>query len=139
MILFACADTEVFYEYKSLPDATWDKDNTLTFEVLLTDTIQPLDVFIEVRNNDQYPFQNLWLFVDCKSPQGIVTKDTVNISLADVYGTWQGEGLSIYTLEHPYQQNHLFPDSGIYRYSIRQGMRVDQLSGVSDVGLKFRN
>ena len=62
--------------------------------------------------------------------------DTISADLADVYGKWYGKGMSLYNLSIPYETSVLFPDTGIYVYSIRQGMRENPLKGITDIGLK---
>lgn len=95
------------------------------------------DVSLEIRNNNDYPFRNIWLFVDFQAPGGDVRTDTVGVDLADVYGKWHGSGISLYSLSIPYEKAVRFPQKGAYTYSIRQGMRENPLKGISDIGLKI--
>lgn len=129
--LAACNPKEVYSEFHSIPDTVWKKDNPGIFEVDIKNAAVAYDLFIEVRNNDDYPFQNLWLFIE--SPEG--SKDTINVELADIYGKWHGKGLSLYTLSVPYKENYHYPDTGTYTYRIQQGMRQESLQGISDIGL----
>jgi len=93
-------------------------------------------VSIELRNNNSYPFSNIWLFVDFQMPDGMCRADTINADLADVYGKWYGKGMSLYNLSIPYEISILYPDTGTYIYTIHQGMRENILKGISDIGLK---
>ena len=133
----ACSNKEIFSEFHSFPSSVWDKDNIVQFEVAVTDTISYHDVVIEVRSNDDYQFRNLWLFVNFKTPDGKVRSDTINGELADMYGKWHGKGISLYTLPLPFEQSVMYPVSGTYTYSIRQGMRENPLKGISDIGLRI--
>jgi gliding motility-associated lipoprotein GldH len=40
-------------------------------------------------------------------------------------------------LKLPYKSNVFFPLKGTYRFSIRHGMRVEDLNGVYDFGLRI--
>ncbi len=136
VFLVACSKGELYSDFKGIENATWDKNKSCDFVVEVTDTTRLYDVVLEIRNKNDYPFRNLWLFVQMKTPEGNVRKDTLNCELADPEGKWYGRGLSLYVLNFPYEQKISFPRSGNYTYSIRQGMRADQLKGISDIGLR---
>jgi gliding motility-associated lipoprotein GldH len=132
----ACSHKEVFFDYHSFANAKWSRDEPAVFNVKIEEKSQPYDVSIELRNNDAYPFSNIWLFVDYKTPGGKSRTDTISADLADIYGKWYGKGMSLYNLSIPYETSVLFPDTGTYIWSVRQGMRDDPLKGISDIGLK---
>jgi gliding motility-associated lipoprotein GldH len=134
--VISCSNREIFFNYHSFANAEWDRDNPAVFNVKIEDSSQPYDVSIELRNNDDYPFSNIWLFIRYESPDGTSRTDTIGADLADVYGKWYGKGLSLYNLSIPYETSVLFPDTGTCIYSIYQGMRENPLKGISDAGLK---
>jgi len=134
--IVSCSHNEVFFQYHSFANTEWDRNEPAVFHVNIKDNSQPYNVSVELRNNDAYPFSNIWLFVDYKTPNGNSRSDTVGADVADVYGKWYGKGLSLYNLSIPYENMILFPDTGTYIYSIRQGMRENPLKGISDIGLK---
>ncbi len=130
-----CSHNEIHSEFHSFPGGKWNKNEAVRFEVVVTDTVSLYDVQIEVRNKNDYPFRNLWLFIDFQTPDGSLRHDTINCELADVYGRWHGKGMSLYTLDFLFEQQVRYPHSGTYTYYIRQGMREDLLNGISDIGL----
>jgi gliding motility-associated lipoprotein GldH len=136
MGIVSCSHEEIFFRYRSFPNAEWNRDDPAVFNLKIEENSQPYDVSIELRNNDAYPFSNIWLFIDYKTPNGKSRTDTVGVDVADAYGKWYGKGLSLFNLSIPYETSLLFPDTGTYIYSIRQGMREDPLKGISDIGLK---
>ena len=131
----ACNSKEAFSEFHSFPEATWERSERANFEVFIPDSRQRYDIFLEIRNNNDYPFRNLWLFVDITTPDGQQRRDTINAELADVYGKWYGKGVSLYSYSFPYELNIQYPDTGTFTYSVTQGMRRELLKGISDVGL----
>lgn len=137
LVLVSCTHNEVFFEFHSLKNADWNREDPGIFEVNITDNQARYDVSVEVRNDDNYSFQNIWLSVDIKTPQGNVRKDTISADLADIYGKWYGKGISIHSLSIPYETGIQYPDTGKYVYTIRQGMRENPLKGISDIGLKI--
>jgi gliding motility-associated lipoprotein GldH len=137
-ILISCTQKqEVFYEFHSFPKARWDQREAIRFEVPVRDISQVYNVSIELRNSNEYLYKNIWLFVDYQTPEGKVRSDTLATDLADEYGRWYGRGISLYSCSFPYEQNVQYPDTGVYVYTIRQGMREDPLEGLSDVGLRI--
>ena len=134
--IISCSHNEIFFKYHSFANAEWNRNEQAVFYVDIEDNSQPYNVSVELRNNNTYPFSNIWLFVDYKMPNGNRRTDTISADLADVYGKWYGKGMSLYNLSIPYESLVLFPDTGTYTYSIRQGMRENHLKGISDIGLK---
>jgi gliding motility-associated lipoprotein GldH len=136
LLLTACSKEEIFSEFRSFPNAEWDKQEAIRFDVPVHDVSTSYNVLLELRNNNNYPFRNIWLFIDYKTPSGSMRSDTLTTDLADIYGKWYGTGMSLYSCSFPYQLHVQYPDTGIYVYTIRQGMRESVLKGISDIGLR---
>ena len=136
--LFAsCSDNDVLYdEFVSLRQHNWSKDSLAIFQVDVSDTVSSYDVALQVRNDNSYPFANLWLFIDVVSPDGLVRRDTTNCQLAEPDGAWLGAGWgSLYTVSCPYLSNVRFSKPGVYSFRLSQGMRTDSLEGLHNIGL----
>ncbi len=127
----------MYFQFKGIKGAQWNENTSFDFAVDIADTLSYYDVFLEVRNNESYPFRNLWLFVNLNTPEGSVRKDTVNCELADAFGKWHGDGSNLHTLSLPFEQGVRFRIPGTYLYSIKQGMREEELQGISDIGLRI--
>ena len=137
-ILFvSCSKKEIFSEFHSFYNSEWSQQETARFEIPIQDITASYEVFCEIRNNNDYPFQNIWLFIDIQNPKGEILSDTLPIELADMYGKWRGKGIGLYTSSHSYKENIQYPDTGTYVYTIRQGMRINPLKGISDIGLRI--
>jgi gliding motility-associated lipoprotein GldH len=134
--IISCSHREVFFNYHSFAGAEWNRDDSAVFNVKIDDNSQLYNVSFELRHNADYPFSNIWLFVDYKLPDGSSRTDTIGADVADIYGKWYGKGMSLYNLSIPYETSVLFSDTGTYIYSVRQGMRDNPLKGISDIGLK---
>jgi gliding motility-associated lipoprotein GldH len=119
-------------------DCRWNKDTSLKFNIPVEDTVSLFSLFINLRNKTDYSFQNLYLFLNIKSPNGNTTTDTLNFILAYDDGNWTGSG----GLFAKYRENMFlyrkyiqFPEKGNYSVNIRHGMRKDDLEGISSIGL----
>jgi gliding motility-associated lipoprotein GldH len=134
--IMSCSHKEIFFNYHSFTNAEWSRDNPVVFNVKIEDNSQPYNVSIELRNNNNYLFSNILLFIDYEAPNGNNHTDSIGIDLANAYGKWIGKGMSLYNTSFPYETAVLFPDTGMYIYSISQGMHENLLKGISDIGLK---
>jgi gliding motility-associated lipoprotein GldH len=132
-----CTNNSVFFKYKTINNSGWHKDSLCTFDVKITDVKSAYDIYVNVRNRGEYPYQNLWLFLEKMSPDSVITKDSIECYLADQRGKWLGSGLgSVFEMPIIYQQKIKFESPGIYRYKIVHGMRDSILSGINDIGMR---
>ena len=95
---------------------------------------------IRSTSTGEYPFSDLFLFVDLEGPRGRALRDTVECLLADPTGRWYGKGLGFifadrYQAHVLYKLNNRFPASGRYSIKLEQAMRTEVLEGVLDVGV----
>ena len=137
LCLCSCSNEEIFYEFHSFEKGEWTREEPAVFTLNVTDTLSYYTLDLVLRNDDSYAYQNIWLFIDRKNPEGEIRSDSLNVELADVYGKWHGKGLSLYSLSIPYLSSLRYDSGGDYTYTIRQGMRENPLKGVSDIGLKL--
>jgi len=132
----SCEDNRVFEESKEIEDGIWRADNIAAFSAVITDTISLYDMYLDVRNDINYPFSNLYLFLKTTFPGGQVTRDTIECILAGYDGKWLGSGAgSIRSNRFLFQQGMRFPMEGTYLFELEQAMRVSELEGIRDVGI----
>ncbi len=107
------------------------------FRFPVKDTVNSNNIFFTIRTGTSYPFRNIYLFVTTSSPDGKSVTDTLQYELADEKGNWYGKGFGdIHELKLPYKSNVFFPVSGTYQVNIQHGMRIEDLKGVYDIGLR---
>jgi gliding motility-associated lipoprotein GldH len=127
----------VYNQYQHIEGMSWDKNKEYYFTCLIDDTTALYNITFEVRNNNSYPYQNLWIFYTEKLPAGLNERDTLEYMLADEFGKWQGKGISLFQSGFPLRTNYIFPIKGNYTFSFRQGMRTDTLRGIQEIGLRI--
>ena len=133
---FSCTNNIVYQENIAINNA-WHKDSIAVFNVNITDTIGAYNIFIDLRNDNRYPYQNLWLFVRSVSPDSIMRIDTLESILARNDGRWIGSGFgSNYNIALFYMEQIRFPEIGNYQFFIEQAMRDEKLEGITGVGLR---
>lgn len=135
-LLLSCTNTAHYDSYQTIENP-WQKDREYYFTYEIEDHTVPYHILLEIRNNNFYPYQNLWLLCAEECPVGPMVRDTIECILADDYGKWKGHGISIYHNTIPVRKRYLYPHKGQYTFCIRQGMRDEQLKGIEAIGLRI--
>jgi gliding motility-associated lipoprotein GldH len=144
-LLVSCSGRIAFTKYKSLPNASWESNKNVSFEFDIEDTISPKNLFINIRNNKEYPYSNLYVITELNFPNGNKIVDTLQYQMADKTGDFLGKGFTdIKENKLFYKEEKVFPESGTYRFNIRHAMRkngevnvIPFLEGVQDVGFSI--
>ena len=138
LFLSSCDSKVVFEENKKFPENRWEQKNNIDFTTEIKDTLTPHNIYINVRNAGGYQFSNLFVFFTTQTPTGKRERDTVELTLADPSGKWQGEGLGdIWDNRLLFKNNFLFPEKGIYTFTLEQAMRIDPLPQLMDIGIRI--
>jgi gliding motility-associated lipoprotein GldH len=145
LFLVSCNDKLEFTKYKSLEDASWQANKNISFEFNVEDTILPKDLFINIRNNNEYPFSNLYVITELNFPNGDKIVDTLQYEMTNGTGKFLGKGFTeIKENKLFYKEQKVFPLSGKYLLNIRHAMRkngevkvIPFLEGVQDVGFSI--
>ena len=138
ILLTACDSKRYFEDNKPIVKGNWKVDEKEYFDVQITDTLSRYDFFLNVRNSIDYPYSNLYLFIHSNSPVGRKTQDTVECQLADYTGKWLGSGFgSIKFNRFLIQKGVNFHKKGRYTFEIEQAMRVKELKGIMDIGIRI--
>ncbi len=144
--LMSCDSNKVYDEYKSVPNQ-WHKDSIISFTVTPPDTLKPYNLYINIRNNNDYQFSNLFLIAELNHPNGRVIKDTLEYKMAAPNGELLGKGFSDIKESKlwykGYESDFVFDESGEYTINIQHAMRqngqvkgVVKLEGVTDIGFR---
>ena len=146
LFLFAsCDSSRVFDEYKSLENNTWLQEVSIDFDFQITDTISRNNLYINIRNNNEYQYSNLYVITHLLFPDGKKIVDTLQYEMADKNGNFLGSGISeIKSSQLFLKENSAFPSAGKYKVSIKQAMRkngnvdgIKELEGITDVGFRI--
>ncbi len=137
-VFVSCDSKRVFEEHAVLTKGVWDVKNTIKFDVAISDLSARYNVYLNVRNGSEYPYSNLFLFMNTEFPDGLVARDTIELTLADYDGRWLGSGMGSVKFSHfLFQKDVRFTQKGNYRFILEQAMRVNELKGIHDIGLRI--
>jgi gliding motility-associated lipoprotein GldH len=138
VLLSSCNSNTVFSKYETFAENEWAAKNKVTFKIPVTDSVNLHNIYFMVRHAESYPYSNLFLFVSTKYPDGKVLSDTMELVLANQKGQWLGEGAGdLYDYKVAVKKNIRFAQKGNYEFSFEQGMRVDPLPLIMDLGIEI--
>ncbi len=146
LCVVSCDKNRVFDVYKSVPNQ-WHKDSIVGFKITPPDTINPYNLFVNLRNTNAYKYNNLFLIVGIEFPHGKTIKDTLEYRMAAPSGELLGTGVGdIKENKLWYKENVVFKENGEYQITIQQAMRahgkvkgVVNLKGITDVGFRIEH
>jgi gliding motility-associated lipoprotein GldH len=129
------APSNDYAEYINLPQEGWKYGDTLRFTPVHPDSICRGRLVVGIRHENDFPYTSLWLETTLEDG-GKRRVDTLEIPLADDFGSWTGRGIGA-----SFQATDTLPGSFLHRsgakVKIRQIMRCDTLTGISQVGIFF--
>jgi len=135
--LVSCDGNRIYEVNKPIENSTWHQELTKQFNIEITDTSLTYNVIINIRNKNDYPYNNLYLFIEMTSPMEKFFTDTLEFQMADKKGKWTGSGIgNFWQNQVKLLDNVKLLETGIYKINIGQGMRDENLIGISDVGVR---
>ncbi len=142
LVLTSCDQNLVDSQSVSLSDAQWDILEAPVFTIEPVDTVNTYDMFLNMRNNHDYGYSNLFLIAEMKFPEGKIVTDTLEYEMATPQGKFLGTGYSdVYENKLWYKEGVRFRESGTYLLTLRHVMRkngsvdgIAQLEGILDIG-----
>jgi len=130
-----CSRKTIYSHYEPTPLEGWEKNDTLSFRVMLIRSDGSYKEEIGLRTSGAYPFTGLTLVVEQRSvPSGMMRSDTLHARLVSRDGTVQGKGIVYYQYKFHLANLRLNEADTLY-VSIRHNMKREILPGISDVGL----
>jgi gliding motility-associated lipoprotein GldH len=145
VLALSCETKTVFSDYHQLDNGVWRVEDTIQFNFSEVAVSEKYDVFINVRNDNDFAYSNLFLITELRYPNGETVADTLEYEMAMPDGTWLGKGFgSIKENKLWFRENIVFPDSGVYKLKLMHAMRqngnvegISNLNGLTDIGLEI--
>ncbi|MAZ72042.1 MAG: gliding motility lipoprotein GldH [Flavobacteriaceae bacterium] len=145
LVVFSSCDSNVVWSETQSMEGVWNKDRDVVFTLEAPDSLQKFNIFINLRNTNEYPFNNLFLIAAIEFPHGKTITDTLEYKMAYPNGEWMGEGIgSVKENKLWFRENIRFSESGNYNIILTQAVRnngetegVSQLPGITDVGISI--
>ena len=123
----------LFEEYQNIPDEEWCIRNPIRFKIDIPED-GTYELLSGIRHTTDYEMANLWCFIKISDSTRVLFRDTLNIKLAKPDGRWLGDGFTIKSIEKELNKKP-YLTQGEYTCEIEQGMRMQCLKGIKNVGL----
>jgi gliding motility-associated lipoprotein GldH len=135
LTLSSCTKIDLYEKDITIPGFRWKSNFQPEFTFNIKDTTSPYQLFLVLRHNEKYNFNNIWITLYSQPPGDTVHKASFELQLAN-NEKWLGSGMDdIY--EHRIKlTDPQYLKAGVYHFRIEQIMREDPLENVMNVGLR---
>ena len=138
-LLSACDKQTVYHSFQALPTEGWLREDTLSFDVKVTDSLTYYKLSLEVRNRSNYPYQNLPLSICYTTADSIPSPtDTIQLILADKEGIWKGDGWGGLYQTAVSAGSVRIGKPGTYLFKVAYTLPDERLQGINDIGIKLK-
>jgi gliding motility-associated lipoprotein GldH len=138
-MLSSCDKGLFFSDTIHLKNNEWKTGDTLFYTFDSKDTLTSYNFYFNIRNTTDYDLQNLYLFITAYYPGNTYSRDTAECLLAAPDGKWYGKGLGKHKDNRfLFRKGVRFRKPGKHIIAVNQAMRIENLKGISDVGIMIR-
>jgi gliding motility-associated lipoprotein GldH len=138
IVAVSCQTIDVYEKNVSIPKHEWNSSFRPQFKFDIKDTSVAYDIFIVLRHNDKYNWNNIWLELATQLPGDTATRrEKYELGLANNKG-WLGAAMDdIYE-----QRVRITPKDGValkkgeYVFTIGHIMRENPLQNIMNIGLR---
>ena len=133
---FSCNTIDVYEKTMPLPLHEWSSKNVLPFTFIAKDSLAYYNVYLVLRHNESYHFNNIWIDFSATFPGKKLQAKRLNLTLVNTKG-WLGTAMD----DIIEQRILLFSKptrlaAGTYTFSVRQVMREDPLENILNAGIR---
>jgi gliding motility-associated lipoprotein GldH len=137
VVLVACNELNLYEKTVFFPKHEWDSKQQPSFNFDVEDTVSNYHIYIVIRHEDAFHYNNLWLNLQTKAPGTAVYTQKLNLVLANNANGWLGSGMDdIFDHRIRITKAPIHLKKGTYQFSIQQIMREDPLNYILNVGIR---
>lgn len=140
LILMACDPGKVYEKHSpDFDNYEWKKEQVVGFTTSIEEINLNYDIYIAVRHIYGFPFKEIGVELNIKSPSGEIASIPVLVEVINENNKYYSECAGDYCdLEVLAIDHFRFMGKGKYTFSISHNNSIDPLPGVMDVGLVIR-
>jgi gliding motility-associated lipoprotein GldH len=138
LVLIACGSIDVFEKNAAFKNHSWKGAEPATVSFTITDTASLYNLYLVVRHQDAYNFNNIWVKITRNGPDTTYAQQ-LDVRLATNEKGWLGTGMDdiwehrVLLTARPVP----FRKSGVYTFSIEHIMRQEPLEHVMNIGMRI--
>lgn len=137
LLLAACGTLDVYEKMVAFPDHQWKNTDKPSFTFTIEDTASAYNIYVILRHEDAYHFNNIWMNIATQAPRDTVRTQLVNVTLANNAKGWLGTGMDD-VFDHRARITRLPVKlkKGNYTFTLQQHMREEPLQYVLNAGIR---
>lgn len=138
LLIYSCSTIDIYEKSVAIPGHEWKSNFRPAFNFTIKDTSSLYNIFLILRHNEKYNYNNIYLNLYVKGPgQDTAVKIQRDLPLADPEKGWLGTGM-----DDIYEHRILLSKgqslkAGDYQFTLEQIMREDPLQNVLNAGLRL--
>lgn len=136
--LQACQEQPFYQKSYSFKNNTWSRKNKPTFKVHISDTSKAYNFVLSLRTSTHYAYNNIWMYLNTKTPDKQHVREPFQLKLADEKGYWLGKKTGTIVENHLVFKERKFPKKGDYIFVLEQGITKKVIYNVLDISLEIQ-
>ena len=142
LLFVSCTTIDLYEKSVAIPGHNWRSDFKPSFTFTIKDTTSSYQLFLILRHNDKYNYNNIYINLHTQQPNQDTTQQArYDLILATDEKGWLASGMDdIYEHRIPLtagEGQFYFKKPGNYTFTVEQIMRENPLNNVLDVGLRI--
>ncbi len=135
--LWSCNKLDSFEQTVFFPEHQWASKNQPSFQFEVKDTVASYNIYVVIRHEDAFHFNNLWLNIITTAPSEKSNTQKVNLQLANNATGWLGSGMDdVFDHRIRITNSPIHLKKGAYQFSLQQIMREDPLPSILNAGIR---
>lgn len=137
LLLSGCGTLDVFEKMTAFPEHQWKNNSKPSFTFSIEDTTASYHIFVILRHEDAYHYNNIWLNITTQAPEDTAKTQLVNIILAGNTKGWLGTGMDdVFDHRARITRSPVKLKKGNYTFTIQHQMREEPLQFVLNAGIR---
>lgn len=137
LAMVSCKKIDLFEQTRFFKQHQWLASDTANFTFNIADTSNFYKIFVVLRHEDAYQYNNIWLNITTTNPNGKIEKQLVELQLADNKNGWLGSGMTdVYDHRISITRYPIHLQKGSYTFSIQHAMREQALQHILQTGIR---
>ncbi|MFC4231189.1 gliding motility lipoprotein GldH [Parasediminibacterium paludis] len=137
VLFIACNTLDVFEKSSAFDKHEWKSTQKPSFDFTIADTNALYNIYVIVRHDDAYHYNNLWLNITTQAPASMPETQQIELTLANNAKGWLGTGMDdVYDHRIRITNAPIKLKKGNYHFTIQHTMREDPLPYVLSAGIR---
>ena len=137
LLIASCSTLDVYEKTAFFPAHQWKSSEKCNFSFNIQDTLALYNIFVIIRHEDAYHFNNIWLNIATQAPGDSIRNQQVSVQLADNKKGWLGTGMDdIFDHRVRITRSPVKLKKGIYSFALQQNMLEEPLQYILNAGIR---